>query len=95
MKIRMGMVGLCTAVLAATSACGSGSSSPKAETPAASKDSKIAALLPQAVKDTGVIKVGSDATYPPMEFLEGGKTLSGFDIDLGNALGQVLGAVAG
>ncbi|MFJ9565262.1 ABC transporter substrate-binding protein [Streptomyces fuscichromogenes] len=90
-KIRMGMVGLVTAVLTATSACGSGGSSPKTEAPSASKDSKISALLPQTVKDAGVIKAASDATYPPMEFLQGGKTLTGFDIDLGNALGQVLG----
>lgn len=93
MKIRMGMVGLFAAVLTVTSACGSGDSSAKEkqEVPKVSKDTKLADMLPQAVKDAGVIKAASDATYPPMEFLQGGKTLAGFDIDLGNALGQVLG----
>lgn len=91
MKIRMGMVGLFAAVLTVTSACGSGASSAKEEAPVVSKDSEIADRLPQAIKDAGVLKAASDATYPPMEFLEGGKTLAGFDIDLGNALGQVLG----
>ena len=89
----MGMIGLFAAVLTVTSACGSSDSPAKAkeEVPKVAKDSKIADMLPQAIKDAGVIKAASDATYPPMEFLEGGKALAGFDIDLGNALGQVLG----
>lgn len=34
--------------------------------------------------------IGTDATYPPLEFLENGRFV-GFDIDLGNALGRELG----
>lgn len=88
---RMGLVSLVAAVLAATSACGSGDASPAEEVPTVTKDSSIADLLPQAVQDAGALKAASDATYPPMEFLEGGKNLTGFDIELGDALGQVLG----
>jgi His/Glu/Gln/Arg/opine family amino acid ABC transporter permease subunit len=35
--------------------------------------------------------VGTDATFPPLEFLQGGR-FAGFDIDLGNAIGRELGA---
>lgn len=91
MKIRMGMIGLAAAILTVTSACGSGGSSAKEEVPEVSKDAKLAELLPEAIKDAGVIKAATDATYPPMEFLQGGKDLTGFDIDLGNALGELLG----
>jgi polar amino acid transport system substrate-binding protein len=37
-----------------------------------------------------VIRVATDATFPPMEFLKGGKR-TGFDIELMEALGKVMG----
>ncbi|MFW6693874.1 ABC transporter substrate-binding protein [Streptomyces sp. MAR4 CNX-425] len=46
--------------------------------------------LPKAIKDAGVIKVGSDIAYAPMEFDQGGKP-AGVDIDIANALGEELG----
>ncbi|QXE34775.1 ABC transporter substrate-binding protein [Streptomyces sp. GMY02] len=47
--------------------------------------------LPKAVQDKGVIKVGSDIAYPPIEFKdESGKTV-GFDPDLADAMGKLLG----
>ncbi|MDD3224279.1 MAG: ABC transporter substrate-binding protein [Clostridium sp.] len=42
------------------------------------------------VKDAGVITVGLDDTYPPMEFTQNGKII-GFDIDIANAVGKKLG----
>ncbi len=36
-----------------------------------------------------VLRVGTDATFPPMEFVEGGKR-TGFDIELVEAIGKVL-----
>lgn len=36
-----------------------------------------------------VLRVGTDATFPPMEFVEGGKR-TGFDIELVEAVGKVL-----
>ena len=56
------------------------------------KDDAIAAGLPDKYKQSGTIVVATDATYAPNEFLaEGSNDPIGMDIDLANALGQVLG----
>ncbi len=48
-------------------------------------------LLPQTIKDKGEIIVGINAMYPPMEFVElGTGKLTGFDVELAEALGVVL-----
>ncbi|OJH39523.1 transporter substrate-binding domain-containing protein [Cystobacter ferrugineus] len=36
---------------------------------------------PARLRDSGVLRVALDATYPPMEFLQEGKPV-GFDVDL-------------
>lgn len=55
------------------------------------KGSAAADLLPPEIKAKGVIKVGSDIAYPPVEFKDkSGKTV-GIDPDLGAALGKELG----
>lgn len=46
--------------------------------------------LPKKYQDAGVIKVGTDAAYAPMEFEEGGKIV-GIDPDIAAALGKELG----
>ncbi|MFE5594279.1 ABC transporter substrate-binding protein [Streptomyces sp. NPDC056549] len=46
--------------------------------------------LPADIQKAGVIKVGTDASYAPMEFTEGGKIV-GVDPDLGAALSKQLG----
>jgi polar amino acid transport system substrate-binding protein len=59
---------------------------------AATTDAELAALIPEAVADDGVIVVATDASYAPNEFFaEDNTTLIGMDIDLGTALGEVLG----
>jgi polar amino acid transport system substrate-binding protein len=41
----------------------------------------------------GVLKVATDATFPPFEYVGAdNRTMEGFDIDLGKALGKQLGA---
>ncbi|MFJ4684668.1 ABC transporter substrate-binding protein [Streptomyces sp. NPDC091377] len=51
----------------------------------------LADKLPQAIRDKGVIKVGSDIAYAPVEFKdEAGKTV-GIDPDIAAALGKQLG----
>ncbi|MEV2250063.1 ABC transporter substrate-binding protein [Streptomyces sp. NPDC050147] len=51
----------------------------------------LADKLPKDIRDAGVIKVGSDIAYPPVEFKDkSGKTV-GIDPDLGDALGKQLG----
>ena len=49
------------------------------------------ATAPYALAQAGApIKVGTDATFPPMEFVENGKR-TGFDIELVEALGKAMG----
>ena len=56
------------------------------------KDETIAATLPDKYKQSGTIVVATDPSYAPNEFLqEGSNDPVGMDIDLANALGQVLG----
>ncbi|MGY4917768.1 ABC transporter substrate-binding protein [Streptomyces sp. 900116325] len=53
--------------------------------------SSPADLLPQDIKAKGVIKVGSDIAYPPVEFKDKSGKVVGIDPDLGAALGKELG----
>ncbi|MGP3999905.1 ABC transporter substrate-binding protein [Streptomyces sp. 8N706] len=46
--------------------------------------------LPKSIQESKVIKVGTDATYAPMEFEEGGKIV-GVDPEVANALSKQLG----
>lgn len=60
--------------------------------PAVTADDALAAKVPSAVKDSGELLFGTDASYAPNEFLaEDGTTVTGFDIDLGNAIAAKLG----
>lgn len=55
-------------------------------------DAEAAALLPQAIKDAGVLNVGTYAPSPPTRmFKEDGTTLTGLDISLAEQIGQSLG----
>jgi polar amino acid transport system substrate-binding protein len=58
--------------------------------PAVTKDDRLAALVPDAVKADGKIVVGQDQSTAPTEFVDNGK-VTGFDVDLGTAAGQRLG----
>src|SRR4051794_26537537 len=85
---------LASAALAACGSSGNDSSSSgsNAKAPSGAKDSKVAALVPAAVKKKGTLSVAADATYPPNEFLKpGSKTVIGMDADLADALGKVMG----
>src|SRR3954468_10723250 len=80
----------------ALAACGSSdngtSSTTKGKIPTVTKDSKVAAELPAAVKKKGTLTAAADASYPPNEFLKPGtKKIIGFDADLADALGKVMG----
>ncbi|RCK71024.1 ABC transporter substrate-binding protein [Desertihabitans brevis] len=80
-------------VLALTLAgCGSNSLSPEtggaspdggSSAPETTVNEELAAALPQSVADSGVIRVGTDASYAPNEFLDAdGETVIGMDVDL-------------
>ncbi|MEU9832423.1 ABC transporter substrate-binding protein [Streptosporangium sp. NPDC048047] len=56
-------------------------------------DPALTALLPDAIRSAGKVRVATDAPYPPFEMFvsEGGTELTGIDYDLGQALGARLG----
>jgi len=90
-----------TAAVLLLAACGGGSSdsssgdggaASSSALPSVSADDALAAQVPAAIKDDGVITVGSDTTYAPSEFLaEDGETVVGFDVDLFTLVAQKLG----
>ncbi|WP_067499112.1 ABC transporter substrate-binding protein [Actinoplanes sp. TFC3] len=48
--------------------------------------------LPQRIRDAGVIRLVTDASYAPLEqFAPDGRTIIGFEPDMAQALGQILG----
>lgn len=60
-------------------------------TPTVERDDSIAALVPATVRKTGKIRVAVNVPYEPNEFLDRSGKLVGFDIDLMNAIGTVMG----
>ena len=79
----------------ALAGCGSSddnSSGAKGGIPKVTKDAKIAGEVPAAIKSKGTLSVGTDATYPPVEFTNpGSKKIVGLDPDLAAGLGKVMG----
>lgn len=51
----------------------------------------LADLLPQKIRDKGVIRVGSDIAYAPVEFKDKDGETAGIDPDLAAAMGDLLG----
>ncbi|MCU0299688.1 MAG: ABC transporter substrate-binding protein [Candidatus Nanopelagicales bacterium] len=79
-------------------ACGGDSGSTGSESPTPSgvpsvtADEALAAQVPEAIKSTGKMTFGTDASYAPSEFFaEDGSTIVGFDVDLGKAIAAKLG----
>lgn len=91
---RLNLAALCVAALT-LSACGSSSLSGEpaaAPSVSVSQDAELSAQLPASIRDAGIIKIGTDASYAPNEFLAGdGKTVQGFDVDLFDAVAAKLG----
>ncbi len=56
-----------------------------------SKVDEIANLLPDKVKQSGRLVVGTDPTYKPNEYKDPSGKIIGFDVDLLNAVAAVLG----
>ncbi|WP_156960317.1 ABC transporter substrate-binding protein [Amycolatopsis taiwanensis] len=74
-----------------TAAPAGSSSAAPVSIPAQTKDDKLAAMVPASVAADGKIIVGQDQSYPPNEFVDPSGKAVGFDVDLGNAIGQKLG----
>jgi polar amino acid transport system substrate-binding protein len=81
-------------LVAATSvaACGSSGSGTGASSPARARDPRVAALLPASVRARHTLTIVTEASVPPIEFVASdGHTIVGFDVDIGHALGRVMG----
>jgi polar amino acid transport system substrate-binding protein len=95
-RIKLGVAAASVAALA-LSACGSSSLSGEPEGGTApsvsvSQNVDLASKLPESIKSAGVIKIGTDPTYAPSEFLAAdGKTVQGFDVDLFNQVAAKFG----
>lgn len=83
-----------TLLLSAVTACSLGAFSlyaQAADTPLA-MDAALHAQLPEKIRSSKTLNLVTDAHYPPCEsFAEDNKTMVGFEPDLWDALGQVLG----
>lgn len=88
------------AAMLALSACSTGddtgseddATSPGFDLSAIEKIDEIANAVPESVKADGKLTVGVEITYAPAEFYDtDGTTPIGYDIDLMNALAQVMG----
>ncbi|GAA3976799.1 ABC transporter substrate-binding protein [Streptomyces sp. NBC_01352] len=66
------------------------SGSDSTDTPSASA-APLADKLPKEIRDAGVIKVGSDIAYAPVEFKDSSGKTVGIDPDLAAAMGKQLG----
>lgn len=85
------------AVLALAAAGGTAAASTGRATsiPVPKKDPAVAALVPASVRAKGVVTFAADASYAPDEFVAAnGHTIVGMDVDLGDALAEVMGLKA-
>ncbi|SIO88191.1 ABC transporter substrate-binding protein [Nocardiopsis sp. JB363] len=81
------------------SACGSGDSAEDdaaaPEAPEVSVDEELAAMVPEDIREAGVISIGVEAEYAPGEYLDDdGETVLGFNVDLVTAALNKLGLEA-
>ena len=94
MALGLSVASLLFVACAKTSTSGTGgTTSPSATgSTTVTKDATIAAEVPAAIASKGSLIIGADASYPPMEFFPpGSNTMAGVDVDLGHAIGDVLG----
>jgi polar amino acid transport system substrate-binding protein len=77
-----------------TPPAGGGGSSGGSSSAAVAKVDAIAALVPDKVKSTGKLIVGTNPPYAPNEFKDSSGKIVGFDVDLMDAVATVLGLKA-
>lgn len=78
------------AVTGALLLTGCGDQRDKTNTTRGATTAPLFSMLPKKIQSAGVIKVGSDINYPPVEFRKNGQVI-GLDPDLAAAMGKVLG----
>ncbi|MCW2289403.1 ABC transporter substrate-binding protein [Leucobacter luti] len=96
MKIRYAIPALAAAALLTLTGCTNAdgaTDTPKEETPSASitADEAAVALLPAEIKDAGVLRIGTDAEYPPNEYKDNDGNPVGWGVDLAEAVSSKLG----
>lgn len=88
-------VTIAAAAALALAGCGSGKTVKNTGTSAnvgtVAANQSLRDQLPAAVKAKGQLVMATDPTYAPIEFPKSGGGYQGFDIDLANAIGKVLG----
>ncbi|GAA0535920.1 ABC transporter substrate-binding protein [Paractinoplanes ferrugineus] len=78
--------------LATLAGCGDKAEKVASSTSAVQFDQALHDSLPPAVRNKGYVRFVTDASYAPMEsFAADGRTIVGFEPDLADAIGQVLG----
>jgi polar amino acid transport system substrate-binding protein len=82
---------LATAVLLSLGACGEESTSEPTSSETASTSSAAAELLPDRIKEAGLIHYGSNFQEPPWGYYLEDGSFTGLDVELGDALAEVLG----
>lgn len=97
MKIRYVLPALAAVAALALTGCvnnaeseSAGGSSP-ADTSGIQPDSAAVALLPDAVKESGELRIGTDAEYPPNEYKDASGNPVGWGVDLAEAVSAKLG----
>ncbi|MFE9446816.1 ABC transporter substrate-binding protein [Streptomyces sp. NPDC006739] len=71
--------------------CGDQTKNSDSSSSASAGSAPLAGKLPQDIRSKGVIKVGSDIAYAPVEFKDSSGKVVGLDPDLAAAMGKQLG----
>ncbi len=71
--------------------CGDQTKDKNSDSSTAASSAPLANKLPQAIRDKGVVKVGSDIAYAPVEFKDNSGNVVGIDPELAAAMGKQLG----
>ncbi|NUQ96818.1 MAG: ABC transporter substrate-binding protein [Streptomyces sp.] len=89
-RTRLAAVGA-VAVAGALVLTGCGDQTKKSGSSTSTSSAPLASKLPASIRDKGVIRVGSDIAYAPVEFKDSSGNVVGIDPDLAAAMGKQLG----
>src|SRR5690606_16875862 len=89
-RVAAALTALAALAVFATSGCGNQLDSAQGGGGAGGKSAPLFDKLPKKVQQAGVIKVGTDAAYKPMEYREGPEIV-GLDPDFAEAISEKLG----
>lgn len=93
MRLKLILPALVAATALALTGCVNNGGGGNTTTPAPTiaPDAAAVALLPEAIKASGELSMGVDATYPPNEYKDAAGNPIGWDIELANAVAAKLG----